>query len=67
MVLVHLYDLKNDPLEETNLIKIDSEMVDKMELILLNFLKKSKPSISKNIMDEEIRHIQNELKKLGYM
>jgi arylsulfatase A-like enzyme len=64
---VHLYDLKNDPLEETNLIKINSEMADKMELILLNFLKKSKPSISKNIMDEEIREIQHELKKLGYV
>ena len=64
---VHLYDLKNDPLEETNLIKIDSEMVDKMELILLNFLKKSKPSISKNIVDEETQEILKELKKLGYM
>ena len=64
---VHLYNLKNDPLEETNLIKINSEMADKMELILINFLKKSKSSISKNIMDEETREIQNELKKLGYV
>jgi len=64
---VHLYDLKKDPLEETNLTNTNSEMVHKMELILLNFLKKSKPSVFKNIMDKETQEIQQELKKLGYL
>jgi arylsulfatase A-like enzyme len=64
---VHLYNLKSDPLEETNLSDTQSELVHKMELILLNFLENSKPSISKNMLDKDTQEIQQELKKLGYV
>jgi len=64
---IHLYDLKNDPLEEINLIKTNSKIAQKMESILLDFLKKSKSPVSKNTLDAETKEIHEELKKLGYL
>ena len=64
---IHLYDLKNDPLEENNLAKINPEIVKNMELILSNFLVKLNVNASEEPSDEEVRLIEQELKKLGYM
>jgi len=64
---IHLYDLKNDPLEEINLAKTNPEIVEKMELILLSFLEKSDNIILGNKIDEETKEIHQELKKLGYV
>ena len=63
---IHLYDLKNDPLEENNLSKINPEIVKNMELILSNFLVKLDVNVSEPD-DEESRLIESELKRLGYM
>ena len=63
---IHLYDLKNDPLEENNLSKINPEIVKNMELILSNFLVKLNVNVSEPD-DEESRLIESELKRLGYM
>ena len=64
---IHLYDLKNDPLEENNLAKIDFELVKNMELILSNFLVTLDVDASEELSDEESRVVENELKRLGYM
>ena len=64
---VHLYDLKNDPLEEHNLVKINPEIVESMELILSNFLIKLDVNASEEISDEEAKKVEDELKRLGYM
>ena len=64
---IHLYDLKNDPLEENNLAKINPEIVKNMELILSNFLVKLNVNASEETSDEEVRLIEQELKRLGYM
>ena len=63
---IHLYDLKNDPLEENNLSKINPEIVKNMELILSNFLVELNVNVSEPD-DEESRLIESELKRLGYM
>ena len=64
---IHLYDLTNDPLEENNLAKINPEIVKNMELILSNFLVKLNVNASEETSDEEVRLIEQELKRLGYM
>ena len=64
---VHLYDLKNDPLEEHNLVKINPEIVESMELILSNFLIKLDVNASEEISEEEAKKVEDELKRLGYM
>ena len=64
---IHLYNLKNDPLEENNLARIDLELVENMELILSNFLVKLDVNDSEKLSDEDSRIVENELKKLGYM
>tara|TARA_B110000438_G_scaffold299943_1_gene351162 strand:- start:91 stop:1449 length:1359 start_codon:yes stop_codon:yes gene_type:complete len=64
---VHLYNLKNDPLEEYNLVKINPEIVENMELILSNFLIKLDLNASEEISDEEAKKVEDELKRLGYM
>ena len=64
---VHLYDLKNDPLEENNLAKSNAEIVKNMELILSNFLVKLNVNASEKLSDEESRIVESELKRLGYM
>ena len=64
---IHLYDLKNDPLEENNLAKINLELVKQMESILSNFLITFDDNASEKLSDEEAKIVENELKRLGYM
>jgi len=64
---IHLYDLKNDPLEENNLAKINFELVKQMESILSNFLITFDDNASEKLSDEEAKIVENELKRLGYM
>ena len=59
--------LKNDPLEEHNLVKINPEIVENMELILSNFLVKLDVNASEEISEEEAKKVEDELKRLGYM
>lgn len=65
---VHLYDLKNDPFEENNIAKLNPEIIETMEQTLTKFLKESINEEDKEeLSEQEIKKIENELKKLGYM
>jgi arylsulfatase A-like enzyme len=64
---IHLYNLKNDPLEENNLANTDLKLVKNMELILSNFLVTLDVNASEELSDEESRIVESELKRLGYM
>jgi len=63
-----LYDITADPLEEHNLATNKPEIVERLENIL-NEIIKSPQKITKatSMSDEEIKKIENELKKLGYV
>ncbi len=62
-----LFDLKNDPLEENNIVKTNPRIVKEMECILQENLENKKSTSSKEISDEESKIIRDELKKLGYI
>ena len=67
---IHLYDLKNDPLEEKNIAKNNSFIVKKMEEILIKLQNDHgfKYEKTEQILDiDEEKKIEQELRKLGYM
>jgi len=61
-----LFDLKNDPYEEINLIKEKQDLVLKLEQKLTRFLKLNLP-YNENLNEYEDEQIKAELKKLGYL
>lgn len=64
----YLYDLELDPLEENNIVQINSDVAKKMEETLNQIQKSSKETIEFEEMgDEETKNIEEELKKLGYI
>ena len=64
----HLYDLKNDPLEEKNLAKEMPEKIAEMEK-LLDTIRKETPFQTKpeKYSDSDAKRVEEELKKLGYI
>ena len=66
---IHLYDLKNDPLEEHNLYEKNNELVEKMEKIIEKILqsKSLEHTESKNLSKEEMKKARAVLSKLGYI
>jgi len=69
-VKVHLYDLKNDPLEEKNIAENDPLTVKKMEEILIKLQNDNGFDYEKSeqILDiDEEKKIEEELRKLGYI
>lgn len=62
---VHLFDLNNDPLEDTNIADDKSDVVSDLESILQDIIKNN--PVNKEINDDESQDIENELRKLGYM
>ena len=67
---VHLYDLKNDPLEEYNISYENEEIIKKMESVLVEILQGD--SFQHSQSDEEFEEekanvIESELKRLGYI
>ena len=66
---VHLYDLKNDPLEEKNIAKNNKDVVTEMEKQLIEILKgeNMEHKQSKKLTEEEIKKAREVLTKLGYM
>jgi arylsulfatase A-like enzyme len=64
---VHLFDLKNDPTEETNLAESKPGIIEKMEKILSDFLKNADKNKSSKLTDEEKRIARETLLKLGYI
>ena len=63
---IHLFDLKNDPLENENIFYDFPDVVKKMEEIISNYPDNPKKSTSTKFSEEE-QKIAKELKKLGYM
>jgi arylsulfatase A-like enzyme len=67
---VHLYDLKNDPLEEKNIANTNPSVVKKMEKMLIELQNDQGFEYEKTeqILDiDEEKKIEEELRKLGYM
>jgi hypothetical protein len=65
---VHLFNIKEDPLEENNIINTKPDLAKKMEHDLVKMRKKLlegfKPA---EMSDDEIKDVEAELKKLGYI
>jgi len=61
---IHLYDLKNDPLEEINIAKKEKDIINNMEEIIEELHKESVEDAEFD--EEETKAIEDELKKLGY-
>jgi len=65
---IHLYDLENDLLEENNIAKDFDDIVGEMEDILKKIKNRNfEQNVDVNIDDDEIKKIEEELKKLGYV
>ena len=69
---VHLYDLKNDPLEDNNIADENKEIKKEMELHIQKIkenltLSKSKNNNKDEINEDEIRRAKESLKKMGYI
>ena len=63
-----LFNLKNDPYEEINLIKEKQDLVLKLEQKLISFLNLNLPyDENENENENEDEQIKAELKKLGYL
>ena len=60
-----MYNLKNDPNEESNIE--DGVLIEKMEKILLEIINKSKSSKNNQITDGEALELEEELRKMGYI
>jgi len=63
---VRLFDLKNDPLEEKNIVDEKPKIVKKMEGILSQFTKDSKDNEG-TLTAEDIKKAKETLLKLGYI
>ncbi len=67
---IHLYDLKNDPLEEYNIIEQKPDVANEMEFLLIELQSEHGFNFEKtdNLFDaEEEKKIEEELRKLGYI
>ena len=67
---IHLYDLREDPLEENNIAETKKDVVEKMEKTVVDILKgKDLRHVESNneIGDEKSEIIESELKRLGYV
>ena len=61
---MELYDLVSDPLEEYNIAKENSHIIEKMEKQLMNI--RQNFVVEESMDTTEIQRIQEKLKKLGY-
>lgn len=65
---VHLYDLKNDPLEDNNIANERSDIVKEMELNIEKIKKDTLPLLNEEELgEEEIKRVKESLKRLGYI
>ena len=60
-----LFNLIDDPLEEEDISKENSEMIFKMEMILESYL--NQKVIYSKMNNEQQKKVEDELKKLGYI
>jgi len=63
---VHLYDLENDPFENTNIAKGNEKLISEFET-KISEIEKNEVSNDDELSEEEQNRISNELKRLGYM
>ena len=63
---ITLFDLKNDPSENNNIAEQQKPIVENMEKLLSDFLSKSTADDIKQLDDEKLDIVADELKKLGY-
>jgi len=64
---VHLYNLMNDPLEENNIANTFQVTVDEMEQLLNSNMKTIVEKETNELSADEMKEIESELKKLGYI
>ena len=65
---VHLFNLKNDPLEENNIAQNETEQVKKMEMSLTKIKKGITNKVTQTIDNEDHdKKVKDELRKLGYL
>ena len=64
---IHLYDLENDPFENNNIQKNNSEIIQRFEKIIDNIEKARISEDTTELTDDEEAMISEELKKMGYM
>lgn len=66
---IHLFDLKNDPLEENNLVDDEPNTIKTMEELLSKIRKNLLSNFEEpsSLTDEETKNVEDELKKLGYI
>ena len=66
---VHLYDLENDPLELSNIREQNPDVIENLEQELSQISPTGSFVFKKTheLSDEENKHIEKELKKLGYI
>lgn len=62
----HLFDLKNDPSEKTNIATKRPDLVQQMENLLVKYRKNAQDFVTE-YDDDEILKIKDELKKMGYI
>jgi len=64
--ILELYNLEDDPLEENNIANSNKKIVEKMENLLSQYRKKTYIKEKEPINPEELKRIEEKLKKLGY-
>ena len=64
---IHLYDLKNDPYENSNIMKTNKKLVTQFEKTLLEMQKNDFSEYVDEEDTEELKEIEYELRKMGYM
>ena len=66
---VHLYDLREDPLEENNIAETKKDVVEKMEKMVVDILKgKDLRHVESNeLSEDEIKKAKSVLSRLGYI
>jgi arylsulfatase A-like enzyme len=65
---IFLFHLKNDPLEEINIVKQNPEIVEEFEKIISSIVEKNSNQIkTKELTKEEQNKVELELRKLGYI
>ena len=65
--VLHLYDLKNDPLEENNIANKSKPLLKSLEEKLLKIRSGSYEKYEDKITEKELERIEKKLKKLGYV
>ncbi len=66
---VHLYNLKNDPLEDENIAQYNIDLIKRFEKIIADITERSfsKQEETEKLNDKSEKMVEDELRKLGYV